>query len=67
MIGKLTASDKVAFATNHAAHATAHSTPDMNPGNIARGYTFGVLRMNAQYMRKYDVLVRKIPQKWAKT
>ena len=39
IMGKLTASDNVALATNQPASAIAHNTPAANPGRMARGNT----------------------------
>ena len=63
MMGKLTASDSAELATNHAASATAHMTPDTTAGKMARGYSLGRLRIKAAYKKKYRELVAKMPQK----
>ena len=51
-IGNAMALDKTLFAINQLEVAIPHISPDINPGNMARGYTFGRFRCNAAYMRK---------------
>ncbi len=60
-------SDKMALAWNQQASATDHMAPEMNAGRIAWLYIRGRFLIHPQYIRKYEVLVMYIPQKWENT
>ena len=57
-IGKAMALESTLLATNQLEVATPHINPEMKPGSMARGYTFGRFFEKAAYSRKYTELVR---------